>query len=74
MTAAELEQSAGTLIADRDRTRLADLREGRPLWAWFLAAAALLFLIEGVLLRIFRTGVESAPAAAPQEKKEEVAA
>ena len=74
LTVAELEQSAGTLVADRDRARLADLREGRPLWAWFLAAAVLLFLIEGVLLRIFRTGAEAVPTAAPQQKKEEVAA
>lgn len=58
MSGAELEQSAGTLVSTRERTRLSDLREGHPLWAWFLAAAVLLFLIEGVLLRTFqRTGV-----------------
>ena len=72
MTETELDESAGTLVAGRDRTRLADLREGRPLWAWFLAAAALLFLIEGVLLRIFRTRLESVTVAAPQAEKMEV--
>jgi hypothetical protein len=73
MTAAELAESAGTLVAGRDRARLADLREGRPLWAWFLAVAALLFLFEGVLLRVFRTSAESAPAPEPQAEKKEVA-
>ena len=60
MSAAEQEQSAGTLVSSKERTRLSDLREGRPLWAWFLAAAALLFLFEGVLLRIFQK--QDAPA------------
>jgi len=74
MTAAELAQSAGSLVAGRDRARLADLREGKPLWAWFLAAAALFFLIEGVLLRLFRASAVSAPAAAPQTERKEMAA
>ena len=72
MTAAELDDAAGTLIAGQARARLADLREGRPLWPWFLAAAALLFLIEGVLVRLFRAKLETAPvaAAAPVERRE----
>ncbi len=73
MIAAELDAAAGTLVAGRDRARLADLREGRPLWAWFLAAAALLLLLEGVLLRIFRMRAESSTVATSQAEKKEVA-
>jgi len=73
MTAAELEQSAGALVSGRDRARLADLREGRPLWAWFLAAAALFFLIEGVLLRLFGASAGSATAAVSQAERKEMA-
>jgi len=71
MTADELDQAAGTLIAGQARARLADLREGRPLWPWFVAAAALLFLLEGVLVRLFRAKMDSAPVTAiPAERKE----
>ena len=62
MTSGEQEQAAGTLVSTRERTRLSDLREGRPLWAWFLGAAAVLFLLEGVLLRIFQKQDAPAPA------------
>ncbi len=55
MTAAELEQQGGLLVSGAARERLGDLREGRPLWPWFLAAAAFLFLLEGVLLCLFKS-------------------
>lgn len=63
LTPAELKRDADTLIAGSARERLGDLREGRPLWPWFLAAAAMLFVIEGVLLRVFCVGpMNTAPA------------
>ncbi len=74
MGGAELDQAGGPLLSGRDRSRISDLREGRPLWAWFLAAAAALFLLEGVLLRIFRTRGDIAGAAAHPERKELTAA
>jgi hypothetical protein len=77
LTAAEQEAAAGTLITGQARSRLADLREGKPLWPWFLAAAALCFLIEGVLLRVFRSTAENTPvptARHAETKREEVAA
>jgi hypothetical protein len=59
MTAAELEQQGGLLVAGIARERLGDLREGRPLWPWFLAAAALLFLLEGILLCLFKAKADA---------------
>ena len=69
MNTEELDRAAGTLVSTRERTRLSDLREGHPLWAWFLAAAAAFFLIEGLLLKRFQTPEKSAPT--PNPKREE---
>ncbi len=68
LTTAELEKGAGALITGSARERLGDLREGRPLWPWFLAAAAVLFVIEGVLLRFFK--ITAGPATNAMERKE----
>jgi hypothetical protein len=51
LTQEELKGTAGLLIAGGTQQTMADLREGKPLWPWFIAAAALFFLSEGILLR-----------------------
>jgi hypothetical protein len=62
LSAEELQQSGGTLIASGARAGIAGLREGRPLWAWCLAIAALVLLIEGWCAWKFPTRtVASAP-------------
>ena len=50
LTVGELEQGAGTLLTNAGGTRLAELREGKPIWQWCLAAAALFLAIEAWLL------------------------
>ena len=64
---AELEQNAGTVLASS--ARLADLREGKPLWPWCLAAAALFLLLEGVCLWRFPMNAERATVAPIVAKK-----
>ena len=59
LTAAELAQAGGTVVTDAARARLAGMREGRPLWPWCLAFAALCLLAEGVCLRLFRVRAET---------------
>ena len=58
MSKQEVEEVGGSVVAGIERERLGELLEGRPLWAWFIGAGALLFLLEGLLLRIFRTKAE----------------
>jgi hypothetical protein len=53
LTGEELQAGAGAVIQNAGKTRLGALREGRPLWPWFLAAAALLLLLEAFLARLF---------------------
>jgi hypothetical protein len=75
LSSAELQQSAGGLITDSARARIADLRAGRPLWAWCLAAAALLLLVEGWCAWRFPPKVAPSVAAqAAPKTPEEVAA
>lgn len=44
----DLAQGGGTVVADGAKGKLGDMREGKPLWAWCLAAAALFFILEGI--------------------------
>jgi hypothetical protein len=67
LSQAELQASGGAVIADSARARIADLREGRPLWPWCLAAAALFLLLEGWCAWQFPAKTE--PAAAPRAPK-----
>ncbi len=46
----DLEQGIATGVSDAGSNKLMDLREGKPLWAWCLAAAALFLLLEGLCL------------------------
>ena len=61
LTAAELAPAGGTVVGGPARAHLAELREGRPLWPWCLAFAALCLLAEGVCLRFFRVRTDPAP-------------
>jgi hypothetical protein len=67
LSPAELRQGEGQLITESGRARIADLRTGRPLWAWCLAAAALLLLIEGWCA--WRFPVKASPGASTCEPK-----
>jgi hypothetical protein len=72
----ELQRTSGDIVSASERARLAELREGKPLWPWFLAAAAALFLLEGILLRIFPNQRDPLPAPArkTEKKKEAISA
>jgi hypothetical protein len=79
MSEADLAVGAGEVIGESTRARLAELREGKPLWPWCLAFAAMCLLIEGLLLRAFRPkveagGVAGAATSSSTVKKEEVSA
>ncbi len=50
LTKAELEQNAGAVISDVGGSQLEDLREGKPLWPWCVAGAALFLMLEGICL------------------------
>ncbi len=54
----EIERSGGAVIANV--SRLTDLREGKPLWPWCIAAAALMFLLEGLSLWLLPAKIEAA--------------
>ena len=71
LTEAELGQGTGNVISAAARARLGDLREGRPLWPWCLAAAALFLLLEGVCLRRFHAVSSGSPRAAAPARKEQ---
>jgi hypothetical protein len=49
----EMNGPSGALLEGANRERLSNLREGRVLWPWCLAAAAACLLAEGVLLTQF---------------------
>ncbi len=72
LTAAELAQAGGTVVSDTARTRLAELREGRPLWPWCVALAALCLLAEGVCIRWFRVRADAEPISAKREERSAV--
>jgi len=69
----ELQRAGGDVIGAGGQARLGELREGKPLWPWFLATAALFFLLEGVLLRIFPSSLYEAPISADKTQRREVA-
>ncbi len=62
LTVAELEQASGALVTNAGSTRLAELREGKPIWPWCLAAAALFLALEALLL--WQRPVKREPASA----------
>ncbi|MHA3772891.1 BatA domain-containing protein [Verrucomicrobiota bacterium sgz303538] len=72
LSTVELEQGTGSLITNAGGARLTELREGKPMWPWCLAAAALFFLLEGLLLWRFPSGMEAVPvnAATAEQKKQ----
>jgi hypothetical protein len=57
----ELHRENGDVIPDAAHLSLADLRSGKPVWAWFLVAAAMLFMVEALSLRFFSKTREAAP-------------
>ena len=72
VTAAEIAQVGGTVVSDTARAHLAGLREGRPLWPWCLAFAALCLLAEGVCIRWFRVRADAPPVFVKREERSAV--
>ena len=60
----ELASGAGNVIAGSARSRLSDLREGKLLWPWFVGAAAVLLIAEGLTLLLFPAASENKVATA----------
>ena len=72
LTAAELAPAGGTVVSDSARAHLAELREGRPLWPWCVAFAALCLLAEGVCIRYFRVRADAEPVRVKNEERSAV--
>lgn len=73
MSTAEIQTGGAEVITGAARARLGELREGKPLWPWFLATAAFLFLLEGVLLRLFPISRDPLPAPRKASNRKEAA-
>ena len=69
LTAEELAQAGGPVVGNAARARLSELREGRPLWPWCLAFAALCLLAEGVFIRFFRARAEAGSVRVKSEER-----